>query len=280
MQPGGRVTNAAGASVSGSVGVQIYSAAGTVTNSGTITGVSHAVQFAGSGNNRLVVGSSGVFIGDIVEVPCSAAPTHSSGRGTMSGLVGNAGRVMANGHTWSFTNFTTLAVDKGTTWTLSEDNTFTTILDNGTLNIGDGGSLAVTGAIDPSSTGAFLLSGNALLDFAGDVGSGVQIVFQGPTGVLELADIATGVVRSSNADDLRVERGKQRHRSHQRGQHPDRDHQRDPVRQHDHRLEQRNDGRNAGAGAAPGSGCLGGNEGGTPRLADMTYSSPTPSSPR
>ncbi|MCW3475507.1 hypothetical protein OL599_13060 [Rhodovastum sp. RN2-1] len=198
LQAGGQVTNAAGGSISGPLGVAIYAAAGTVTNSGTITGTSHAVTFAGTGSNRLVVGATGVFIGDVVGSTIAGSSNTlelAGGTGSLSGLSAGAGSVTENAHTWAFRNFAALAVDAGGAWTLNGTNTIATIADSGSLTIASAGRLTVTTAVDPASTGLFSLAGNAVLDFAADVGSGVQVAFQGPTGVLELADIVGGVVR-------------------------------------------------------------------------------------
>ena len=149
----------------------------------------HAVTFAGSGANRLVVGSTGVFIGDVVGSTAAGSINTlelAGGSGTMSGLSGGAGSVTANARTWSFKNFASIVVDLAAAWTLNGSNTVTTILNNGTLNIASSGSLTVTNAIDPASTGVFALAGNALLDFAGDVEPGVGCS-RGRAGVLELA---------------------------------------------------------------------------------------------
>jgi hypothetical protein len=183
LAAGGQVTNVAGASISGSLGVAVYSAVGSVTKSGTVSGTSHAVTFAGSGTNRVVSGSTGVFIGDIVGSTATGSTNTlelAGGTGTISGLSGGVGTVTANARTWSFKNFTTIAEDAGGVWTLNGKNTVATLLNSGTLNIASGGSLTITAAIDPSSTGVFNLSSNTILEIAANVGSGDQIAFLSP----------------------------------------------------------------------------------------------------
>ncbi|HEY7581575.1 MAG TPA: alkaline phosphatase family protein, partial [Acetobacteraceae bacterium] len=203
LNAGGQVTNLAGGSISGPLGVAVYAAAGTVTNNGTISGT-HAVTFSGTGANRLVVGANAVFVGDIVGSTASGATNTlelAGGTGALSGLTGGSGSGTENGKTWAFSNFTSLAVDAGASWTLSGTNTIAGIQDNGTLSIADSGKLTVTAALTPS-TGLFSLGSGSVLDFANDVGSGAQISFRGPSGVLELADVVNGSVRQFNATIL------------------------------------------------------------------------------
>ncbi len=201
LSAGGQMTNAAGGSISGPLGVAVYVAAGTITNSGTITGTRHAVTFSGGGSNRLVAGATGVFIGDVVGSTISGSSNTlelAGGTGTLDGLAAGAGNVTENAHSWAFRNFNALAVDAGGTWTLNGTNSVASIANNGSLTIANSGALSVTAAVDPASSGLFSLASNAVLDFAADVASGVQVAFQGPTGVLELADIAGGAVRQFN----------------------------------------------------------------------------------
>ncbi len=198
LSAGGQLINAAGGSISGFWGVAVYNVAGTVTNNGTISGTNHAVKFSGSGANRLVMGATGVLIGDVVGSTVGGSSNTlelAGGTGTLSGLSGGAGSITVNGHSSTFSSFNALAVDAGAAWTLTGKNSIATLADSGSLTIASGGSLTINGAVDPASSGLFSLAGNAVLDFANDVGPGVQVAFQGPTGVLELADIAGGVVR-------------------------------------------------------------------------------------
>ena len=198
LSTGGQVINASGGSISGFWGVAVYNVGATVTNNGTISGTNHAVRFSSSGSNRLILGATGVLIGDVVGSTASGSSNTlelAGGTGTLSGLSGGAGSITENGHSSGFSSFNTLAFDTGASWTLTGRNTIATLANSGSVTIASNGSLTVTGAVDPASSGLFSLAGNAVLDFAVDVGPGVQVAFQGPTGVLELADIAGGVVR-------------------------------------------------------------------------------------
>ncbi len=197
FRAGGQVTNAAGATISGYWGVVGYNNAITVTNSGTITGTGRAINFTGTGSNRLVAGATGVIIGNVVGSTAAGSSNTlelARGTGTLSGLAAGAGTVNESAHTWSFSSFNALVLDAGAAWTATGRNTIATLADSGSLTIASAGTLIVTGAVDSASTGVFSLAGSALLAFGGDVASGVQVVFQGPTGVLELADISGGAV--------------------------------------------------------------------------------------
>ena len=61
---------------------------------------------------------------------------------------------MTENGTWSFSNFSTIAVDAGGNWTLNGGN-IATVLDNGIINVT--GSLTVSSAIDAASSGVFQL---------------------------------------------------------------------------------------------------------------------------
>ena len=120
-----------------------------------------------------------LFIGDVIGSTAAGSSNTlelAGGSGTVSGLTGGAGTVTENAHTWSFKNFTTVAVDAGGGWTLSGNNTIATVLDNGTIDLG--GSLTVSGAVDPASTGVFQLDGKSL-ETAAALGTNTQISFIG-----------------------------------------------------------------------------------------------------
>jgi hypothetical protein len=170
LKAGGSVSNAAGGSISaGGFGVAVYGAGGTVTNAGTIFGSVHAVDFLNVANNRLVVGPGAVFNGDVVAG--GGANTLELAQGASTGSIGGIGS--------SFAGFGTVAVDSGANWTLTGSNTAGTMLNNGTLAVGVGGSLNITAAVNPASTGLFVLNTGSLLEIAADVGSGNQLSFLG-----------------------------------------------------------------------------------------------------
>ncbi len=99
--------------------------------------------------------------------------------GTLSGLSAGAGSVTENNHTWAFRNFTSIAVDAGTTWTLTGKNAVANLLNNGSVTLASGGSLDVTSAIDPASSGVFLLTGGSAFEVTAALGANTQMNFLG-----------------------------------------------------------------------------------------------------
>ena len=165
--------------------------ASTVTNAGTISGGSYAIDFAGSATNRLVVDPGAVFIGKV-----SAA---SGGTNTLE-LAGGSGAGTISGiGTGSFGNFQTLAADAGATWTLTGANSAATVLDNGTLNIT--GSLDASTAVDPTSSGLFQLQTGSTLEVAAATGAGTKINFLGSSELIvdNAASFGTNVGTASYA---------------------------------------------------------------------------------
>ena len=143
-----------------------------MTNAGTISGGSYAIDFAGSATNRLVVDPGAVFVGRVI-----------GGSGTLE-LASGTGSIGGVG-TGSFNNFQVLAVDTGANWTLNGAN----ILDNGTISIA--GSLNVSTAIDASSTGLFQLGSGAALEVAAATGTATQINFLDSTSELIIDNTAS-----------------------------------------------------------------------------------------
>ena len=136
-----------------------------MTNAGTISGGTYAIDFAGSATNRLVVDPGAVFVGRVIGGSGTSTLELASGTGSIGGV-----------GTGSFNNFQVLAVDAGATWTLNGANIAPTVLNNGTVSIA--GSLDVSTAIDPSSTGLFQLGSGATLEVAAATGTTTQINFQ------------------------------------------------------------------------------------------------------
>ena len=184
---GGAVTNSSGASIAGNAfGVFVSGSGGTITNAGTISGGSYAIDFANSATNRLVVDPGAVFVGGVGGGSGTNTLELASGTGSIGGV-----------DTGSFNSFQTLAVDSGASWTLNGANAAPSVLDNGTLAIA--GSLDVSTAINPSSTGVFQLEGGATLDVASALGSLTQMTFLASSELLidSAASFGTNVGTSS-----------------------------------------------------------------------------------
>ena len=186
FEAGGSVTNLAGGTLSGSTfGVYLTGGSGTVTNAGTISGGTYAIDFAGSGTNRLVVDPGAVFVGKVTGGTGTSTLELASGTGSISGV-----------GTGSFNNFQVLAVDAGASWTLNGANMHL----NGTISIA--GSLDVSTAIDPSSTGLFQLGSGATFEVAAATGTTTKINFQDNSSELIIdnaASFGTGVGTASYA---------------------------------------------------------------------------------
>ena len=187
LSSGGTVTNGASGLISatGSYGVYIAGAAGVVTNLGTITGSSYAVDLTfSSAANRVVVAPGAVFNGLV-----------SGGNGTLE-LASGAGSGSITGlNTGSFKNFAALVVDAGASWTLSGSNTIASVTDDGSLVItgalpaatyqigaaGGGGTLEVASAPSAASPISFLGNSKLIIDSAGGFGANIgNASYSGP----------------------------------------------------------------------------------------------------
>ncbi|MGC1576081.1 MAG: hypothetical protein WA813_08150, partial [Beijerinckiaceae bacterium] len=183
------ITNEAGATLSGSsFGVFFTGGSGTVTNAGTISGATDAIDFLASGANRLVVDPGAVFVGKVTAAGSTNTLELASGTGSISG-VGTA----------SFSNFQTLTVDAGANWTLGGTNNTPNVLDNGVVNVA--GTFDISSAINPSSTGLFQLQTGATLEVAAASGTRTRVNFSGSSELIvdHAASFGTNVGTSSYA---------------------------------------------------------------------------------
>lgn len=166
---GGSVTNGGHGTISGGgsgSGIEIVSGSGTVVNAGLVSG-HHSVLFdAGTNNNRLVINPGAVFTGAADATAASNSTIElAKGSGAISGI-----------GTGNFLGFNTLEVDAKANWTLSgASNAIATVLNDGKLEVA--GGLIASAAVDPASTGVFLLDGGATLELAQALGADARISF-------------------------------------------------------------------------------------------------------
>ena len=182
LSSGGTVTNGASGLISatGSYGVYIAGAAGVVTNLGTITGSSYAVDLTfSSAANRVVVAPGAVFNGLVSGGNGTLELASGAGSGSISGL--------NTGSTGSYQKFAALVVDAGASWTLSGSNTIASVTDYGSLIVtgalpaanyqigaaGGGGSLEVASAPANTSPMSFLGNSTLIIDNAATFGANV-----------------------------------------------------------------------------------------------------------
>ncbi|MBW0001941.1 MAG: VCBS repeat-containing protein [Hyphomicrobiales bacterium] len=173
IEGGGSVTNASGGNITGSTfGVFMTGGASTVTNAGTISGTTDAVNFAGTAANRLIVDPGAVFLGNVVAA--GSTNTLELASGNTTGSIGSIGT--------AFASFQTVVVDAGASWILTGANTTTSVL--------DAGSLDLAGTLNNAATIAFQGSGSQLLiDNASTFGSNVGTPsYTGP----QLEDFVSG----------------------------------------------------------------------------------------
>ncbi len=109
------------------------------------------------------------------------------GAGRAANAVANAGRIEANGGTLTMagpiTGAGTLQADSGTTLVLDgTSSNASSVLDNGTLIVGASGTLDVSGSINPTSAGLFVLTNASLLEVAADTAASTRISFLGASG--------------------------------------------------------------------------------------------------
>jgi hypothetical protein len=174
LTSGGQITNQSGGTITGYAsadGVNIYSAAGTVVNAGTISGTPDAVRFAAGFANRLVVDPNAVFYGIVDGANTPGAVVVSTlelASGASAGTLSGLGT--------QFIDFGQVTVDSGASWVMTGSNAIgagVTLTDDGTLVIA--GSLTNSGTLTgPVTLGAGGYLYNA---FGGTIaGSGVAAV--------------------------------------------------------------------------------------------------------
>ena len=131
LTDGGSVTNGAAGVISstGSYGIYVSGAAGSISNLGTITGASYAVDLTfSSASNQVVVAPGAVFNGLVSGGNGTLELAAGSGAaGTLSGTIG--------GTSGSFQNFSQLVIDAGAAWSLSGALQITTVQLNGSLEV-------------------------------------------------------------------------------------------------------------------------------------------------
>jgi T5SS/PEP-CTERM-associated repeat protein len=191
---GGAVNNLVGARILGDTDGVFIGNGGTVTNAGTIGATNGlAVDFTGTGLNRLVVDPGAKFLGNVAAGPASESVLElasASAAGTLSGLGA------------SFAGFGTITLDAGADWTLAGASTL-----GAGQSLADYGSLTAAGLFtndgliitDPSvmvfdsavtGTGTIEIGADSDVVFFGSVASSETIVFLGSTGTLTINDPA------------------------------------------------------------------------------------------
>ena len=209
LSSGGTVTNGASGLISatGSYGVYIAGAAGVVTNLGTITGSSYAVDLTfSSAANRVVVAPGAVFNGLVSGGNGVLELAGSGAAGTLSGTIG--------GTSGSFENFSQLVVDSGAVWALSGALKITTVQLGGSLEVASDTTpstqinFASGGKLTIDNTASF--SGSVLSNFAaGDIvdirnftAAGAAISYNSSTGVAQISNGSKTATLDFNASTL------------------------------------------------------------------------------
>ena len=191
---GGTVTNAASATIKGTVDIKL-SQGGTVTNAGTITGQGGKAIAAYGGASRVVVEAGAVFNGKVslsANLNNTLELASGGGAGTISGLG------------TSFINFKSVIVDAGAQWELTGANSLESgsiLTNSGTLSLSgatlsDAGRIINNGSIelDPSTisvvnlsgTGTVTIDAGSKLAVQGAASAGQHIVFDGSGAELDL----------------------------------------------------------------------------------------------
>ena len=170
------LTNLAGGVISsGSLGVKVTAQhAGdgttTLTNAGTISGTTKAVEFANAANNRLIVDPGAVFNGT-VDANNTTSSTLELATGASAGTLSGFGS--------QFIDFAQIVVDANADWKLASSNLSGTTLENfGTLltaiTLAGGATLLNESGADitASGIGAVVATGSATIVNAGSITGG------------------------------------------------------------------------------------------------------------
>ncbi len=188
------VTNAAGGLISSSgVGVAVQSAAGTVVNGGTLTGLLNSVKFAAGFANRLVAQPTGVFNGNADGGNAPGATTAS-----VLELAAGAGAGTLTGIGTKFVNFSSITVDAGAAWVLGAASAVTPA-----YSLSDGGTLTNLGSITgPAGSGAgvTMQASGSLLN-GGQISGGVRAV-DAPNGGF-ISNLLAGTITFGNLVGIR-----------------------------------------------------------------------------
>jgi hypothetical protein len=164
---------------------------GTVTNLGSISGKSYAVDFSvNSSANLLQVGAGASFTGSV------------NGDGGAIELLSGTGAIGGISNSGQFWGFQSLDVDAGGAWTLTGSDAIANVIDNGALTIN--GSLDVSSALNAASTGAFDLGAGGSLEVAAATGSQTAMDFLGASQLVvdNAALFGTGVGGTSYLGSL------------------------------------------------------------------------------
>ncbi len=163
----------------------------TVVNFGTIVGTGGVALAFGSGYNQLDVISGSVISGLV------SASSAGSTTVTLSNVGG--GSVLSNFAT-QFVGIADISVQSGGAWEVTGTATLPTVSNLGTLLVDTGDDLTVTSA---TGSGAYLVSGQGVVDFAGGVASGVVVQLDGTGDELIIGDPAdfSGSIADLSEDD-------------------------------------------------------------------------------
>jgi hypothetical protein len=252
FEDGGTITNASTGTISGGEdAIFVYSAAGTINNSGTITssfddgiglfaGGSVVNNAGGVVNHGTISGQYGVYYevagtvenagtisgtsfavdftasssaNKLIVDPGAVFNGNVNGGGGSMELTAGTGSIGLIGSS-AFSNFTTLTDDANALWTLTGANTMANVVDNGSLTIS--GSLDVSTAVNAASAGQFDLQSSGSLEVAADVAAYSQIAFLGASQLLidSASLFGTGVGGTSYAGPRHRLRRKRRRQDH------------------------------------------------------------------